>query len=124
MLKSLTKENFWNELQEKYPDLMKEFCEFIDAYKEKVGWAHLLGRAVKYHDLPIEMQIGIFIQFTLERGSINNFLCDLYVMNMEQFAVGIKDWFRIEHEDRIADLPDGITIPNKATIKGHDEELE
>lgn len=70
---SLTKENFWNNLFEKHPDGMKMFCEWIDAYKKQVDWSQLfftphspLNRDIKYHDLPVAMQIGIFLQFVEE----------------------------------------------------------
>lgn len=86
----LTKENFWNELHEKYPLGMKRFCDWIDEYKKRVDWDKVfhvpqyevwvgsptgfmkkiggqeISPAPKYHDIPIGMQIGIFIQFQIE----------------------------------------------------------
>ncbi len=44
---------------EKYPDVVTHFCEWIDKYKEKVGWGDLFLPEVKFHHLPIEMQRGI-----------------------------------------------------------------
>lgn len=98
MLKSLTKENFWNELFAKYPDLMKEFCTWIDEYKVRIGWPELIGSYIKYHDLPIEMQVGIFVRWTMERGSWENFMDGSLCDSMEQFAAAIKDWFEAEHK--------------------------
>lgn len=80
ILENLTKENFWNDLQERYPEKMKEFCDWIDEYKKENNWNSLFkplpgytGGAVgfkypKYHDLPFAMQVGIFIQFVDERN--------------------------------------------------------
>lgn len=80
-MESLTKENFWNELLEKYPEQMKVFCAWIDGYKKRVNWNKLFNSdsdyqnyegknapAPKYHDLPIAMQIGIFMQFLAEQN--------------------------------------------------------
>jgi hypothetical protein len=79
-MESLTKENFWNELMEKYPEQMKVFCAWIHEYKKRVNWDELFNditletiqgivverRSRKYHELPIAMQVGIFFQFMAE----------------------------------------------------------
>jgi hypothetical protein len=73
----LTKENFWNELQKKYPVEMKKFCDWVDEYKKRVEWETLFavhvrgykdykGATPKFHEIPVAMQIGIFFQFTTE----------------------------------------------------------
>lgn len=72
----LTLENFWNKAMEKYPLSTKAFCEWIDTYKEKVDWKWLFNEngnywdiheeppePTKYHDLPIAMQFGIYMEF-------------------------------------------------------------
>lgn len=64
---SLTKENFWNGLMERYPEGTKHFCEWIDKYKEEVGWNKLFGEGIKFHDLPIDMQYGIIARFDSEK---------------------------------------------------------
>lgn len=75
---NLTKENFWNGIKEKYPKASKEFCDWVDAYKEENNWDSLFNSdyvpafqeptcpAPKYHDLPIAMQFGIFVQFVFD----------------------------------------------------------
>ncbi len=70
----LTKETFWNPMMEKYPLATAKFCEWIDEYKIAIGWKELFNDgkawaggitiAPKYHDLPQEMQIGIWFAFT------------------------------------------------------------
>ena len=80
-MKNLTKENFWNEMHQKYPEQMKRFCAWIDKYKARVNWNILFNHqlygkqykhsktsmkqipAPKYHDLPLAMQMGIFMEF-------------------------------------------------------------
>lgn len=79
-IENLNKENFWNDLYEKYPDAMKVFCEWIDAYKIKNDWLFMfnIGRgyrtskgeypnAPKFYDIPLAMQIGIWIEFVTEQ---------------------------------------------------------
>lgn len=79
----LTKENFWNELNEKYPEQMKVFCAWIDEYKKRVEWDRLFqygnmkivppgqklatSLAPKFHEIPIAMQIGIILEFIMSQ---------------------------------------------------------
>lgn len=65
-MQNLTKENFWLELNENFPDAMKMFRKWIDEYKAKVGWGDLFPNGVKFHDLPFEMQNGILARFDIE----------------------------------------------------------
>lgn len=61
---NLTKENFWNEQMEKFPKSMKIFCAWIDEYKKAVNWTGLFGTdQMKFHNIPYEMQQGIWIRF-------------------------------------------------------------
>lgn len=75
----LTKEGFWNGMMDKYPNATKEFCDWIDKYKEEVFWNTLFNGGIsesqghgepiitsvapKYHDLPYAMQLGIFLTY-------------------------------------------------------------
>jgi hypothetical protein len=83
---NLNKDNFWNELYEKYPLGMKVFCDWVDGYKKQNDWSNLFNAgynmagdwgtegwggsttAPKYHDLPIAFQIGMWIEFVEDRG--------------------------------------------------------
>lgn len=87
---SLTKENFWNQIQESHPSAMKVFCDWIDEYKKKVAWRELFGADLmvnhnsgelipKYHDLPIAMQVGIFLQFASERSIPSFYMPSLWI---------------------------------------------
>lgn len=101
----LTKENFWNDLYAKHPDQMNKFCKWIDEYKERIDWRKLFftphathARDIKYHDLPIAMQIGIFLQYVAESESWGGI--ELPKINgMEAFESipgYIKDFFEYE----------------------------
>lgn len=90
----MTKEDFWNDIKEKYPTSFKRFGEWIDIYKGQNNWINLFrieqtkhtiqndeyGKlegiyididpktfTPKYHDLPIAMQLGIFLEYIYER---------------------------------------------------------
>lgn len=66
---SLTKENFWNEIEQKYPNAFKVFSDWIDEYKKEVGWDTIFpiirldnesGNGykeyqIKFHNLPHAM---------------------------------------------------------------------
>ena len=65
-MENLGKENFWNEMKDRYPHAVDVFCRWIDGYKEKVGWADIFGQKVKFHDLPYELQMGIMNRFFIE----------------------------------------------------------
>lgn len=92
--KSLTLENFWNPLKKIYPDSMNAFCKWVDEYKKRVNWPELLGSAIKYHDLPIAMQIGIFFQFTFEYRT-NLFLVE-DVHSMDSLLEAIKGFLNYD----------------------------
>jgi len=43
-----------------FPEATKEFCVWIDEYKDNSAW-HISFKFLKYKDLPGEMQYGIFL---------------------------------------------------------------
>lgn len=97
---NLNKENFWNEMHQKYPLAMKDFCEWIDKYKESIKWKSLFNDHFKrgeikgkgwgeteisflhpkFHDLPLALQMGIWREYLDEhdfprcKNEIENYL--------------------------------------------------
>lgn len=72
---NLNKENFFNAMQEKYPETMERFLEFIDSYKVTRGWELMFGcnpeiKAPKFHEIPYELQIGVICRFLFMRGKL------------------------------------------------------
>lgn len=65
-MNNLTKENFFNEIKIKYPAAMESFCKWIDEYKQKNNWGQLFLTGIKYHNIPLEMQIGLWMFFTIK----------------------------------------------------------
>ena len=66
MKQGLTKEGFWDSMEQKYPQAAKEFYKWLDEYKKEVGWAGLFGGDSdypKFHHLPYAMQLGIFLAY-------------------------------------------------------------
>lgn len=91
----LTKENFWNDLHEKYPGGMAWFCQWVDEYKIKNPAVFASG--LKFHDLPTAMQVGVFIEFTMSHGQFCFFPDGPdYLYEMTD---AIQEWFSYE-EDR------------------------
>ena len=70
-MENLTKENFWNEMQNKYPLAFKDFSTWIDNYKKANNWNSLFPITerkkhwmdIKFHHLPIAMQMGIWNEY-------------------------------------------------------------
>lgn len=100
---SLTKENFWNSMNEKYPEEMKQFCDWIDEYKKRIKWNIIFAddstspngltvTAPKYHELPIAMQIGIFMQFVIELKD-HKPMMSFNDESMEAWGEEIHCWF-------------------------------
>jgi hypothetical protein len=76
---TLTKENFFNEMMEKFPKAMKCFCDWIDEYKKAVNWDKLFtanentdqihSSKYKFHEIPYAMQYGIWIEYCRQKLS-------------------------------------------------------
>lgn len=102
---SMTKENFWNKIMEDCPGKMNEFCEWIDEYKAKSGWDSIFqggGELIKYHDIPLAMQVGIFLQYAIEGDHYYNFfeyLDGIPITDMADYPRHIKTWFYEEERE-------------------------
>lgn len=64
---------FWTNLETKYPLGTQHFYNWVIAYKESVGWDRLFqpakpGESLSYFELPIALQIGIFLQYAADQG--------------------------------------------------------
>lgn len=93
----LTKENFFNDLQKKYPAGVQAFCAWIDEYKKAVEWTKLFNdgireyqyfkgpskftQAPKFHDLPAAMQEGIYWAFIRDRGGCTLEIDDMFTFD-------------------------------------------
>lgn len=101
----LDKENYWDPLFKENPIMAEKFQDWIDAYKKENCWKGLFpnmdgqGRycypdEIKFHDLPIHMQFGIFLEFT---NSIHD---EIYGPDTDPYLVDnmIKDYF-VDHEE-------------------------
>lgn len=86
---------FWNALFESYPQSVKEFYDFIDAYKVLNNWSELFIDGVKFHDIPIELQLGVWIAFQFEQGCDNfEITFDVNVFDLESIHEWTSEWFR------------------------------
>lgn len=54
---------FWSATKAKAPLTYDAFALWIDEYKQKIGWNNLFAPQTKFHDLPMEFQIGVISKF-------------------------------------------------------------
>ena len=74
---NLNKENFWDACKEICPKVTEAFYTFIDTYKRElynipsqegaIAKGAAIANGFKFHDLPLEMQMGIVFRFFNER---------------------------------------------------------
>lgn len=104
IMNTMTKENFWNEIEQRWPGEFIEFKEWIDEYKKQVQWESLFPilprehhyTAIKFHHLPDAMQLGVFIQYTKETPHRFDFIIE-EGDTFEKIIENIKEWFYEEH---------------------------
>jgi hypothetical protein len=66
-MENLGKENFWDAIRDRYPEGFIHFTEWVDRYKEEIGWDKIFAPGVKFHDVPLDIQNGIIARFDLEK---------------------------------------------------------
>lgn len=103
-MENLNKENFWNEIEARYPGAFEKFKKWIDFYKWQNNWEKIFRpiqtsenrvEHAKFHDIPFELQHGILARFDIEtRYGIEGYekLKKTYVKEVEGF------FFRLERE--------------------------
>jgi hypothetical protein len=65
-MEGLTKDNFWDDLQQEYPGPVEAFKKWIDLYKRGWQW-EAVRPELKFHDLAMELQYGILMRFFHEQ---------------------------------------------------------
>jgi hypothetical protein len=102
----LTKEGFWNEMMEKFPKATKQFCGWLDRYKEAVHWTDLFPSKqrqhywsdIKYHHLPYAMQQGIWIEF-IRQNLVEYFeQVERHMSELYDFEEDVKNVFFVIEE--------------------------
>lgn len=112
MAENLNKENFWNEIMKLYPKTYTHFCNWIDGYKKEVDWNKLFTGnygfskggtccTTKFHNIPIEMQIGVLIKYFLEEHNKGVLIKYYDKINFETLSNHYKNEFEII-EQRLA----------------------
>ena len=119
-MERMTKADFWDGIQSEYPEGMAEFNAWIEEFRRRADWEILFncGHETNYgpgdryewpyksnysrhyprfHNLPNAMQIGIFIQYTIEQGGESFFQPGAEMWTMEGMIQAIRQWFYEEH---------------------------
>jgi hypothetical protein len=95
MVQNLTKENFFDELRERFPNAVDHFCKWIDDYKVDNNWLAIFGPDVKFHHLPFEMQNGIISRYELElHNNTDGRGKNIYENIGEEYKMAIRDIFQ------------------------------
>jgi len=87
---------FWEALFESYPQAVKEFYDFIDKYKSINNWDKLFKKDIKFHHIPVELQLGVWILFLNEQGCGNfeEYTIGPDVFESESMWETTSEWFR------------------------------
>lgn len=104
----MTKAEFWLPLEKQYPVQIADFRAWIDEFKRRENWSRFFRyehavdgtelHAPKFHDLSNAMQLGIFIQYTVEHGGrqfVDQYLIE-NKLSMEAWVNRIRTWFEDE----------------------------
>ena len=113
-MENLNNQNYFTpEWKAKYPLASEHFCKWIDEYKKRVNWNLLFNHdcidihsgkeedtytvAPKFHDLPIEMQVGILMQWTVEAEKCPRYLHITlhYGLNVNSIVEKLDEVFRL-----------------------------
>jgi hypothetical protein len=65
-MENLGNENFWDEMQKKYPMAVDVFKKWIAKYTDDPEWRSLFKSGILFYDLPYEMQMGVMNRFFIE----------------------------------------------------------
>jgi len=93
---NLNKADFWDHIYAKYPKATDHFCKWIDAYKEAQGWDNIFGSSIKFHDVPLAMQMGIFVTyyFDMYEGA-PEFIVEAGDIDVDGLAQSLRHIFEI-----------------------------
>lgn len=114
-MENLNKKNFWNRIFETYPNACKEFCDWIDKWKEENGTQDWYFKTripglefnIKFHDYPLAMQAGIFIEFASNQGC--SWETDLVEFDL---AIEIEEWMKHREEQILDDFLTNTNVDN------------
>ncbi len=121
----MTKETFWNEIEQRWNGEFQLFAQWLDEYKKQNNWDDLFNggieyfrraydgngydptggksEAPKFHDLPDAMQLGIFVQYTTEQSHSSGSFVIEEGDTMDEIIANIKEWFCEEHSAAVND---------------------
>lgn len=71
--KTVAKQTFWDLLNEKHPEKIDPFNDWLAAYKDTEEWGDIYHRCnfregILFSELPVVLQVGIWATFLNSRG--------------------------------------------------------
>ncbi len=110
-MKNLSKEDFWDKVEVDFPEAFKDFQHWIDEFKVSVNWDVVFNgnipiakwdgrdgyvseentKAPKFHDLPIEFQVGILTLYFGDTGLMPP------ITSMEHLPMATRTMFEFIH---------------------------
>jgi hypothetical protein len=114
-MEGLTKENFFNQVEEDLPFAVALFCSWIDEEKIKIDWDEVFNggwelpqcggiqtQSPKFHELPFELQFGLISKFIYKYFPLENKFVEF---DINRVQVELINRFRlIEQRIRIGTL--------------------
>lgn len=102
----MSKTEFWDVLEQQYPEQMADFRSWVKEYARREEFESVFGCGncgrygphIEFPDLPNAMQLGIFIQYTVEHGGRQFIDMSLIEdgLSMETWINRVRTWFKDE----------------------------
>lgn len=108
MMQPINKQ-FYDAWAERYPDGSQVYKDFIDKWKLETAFQFQLKNGVKVHDLPTEVQFGVYVAFYLSRGGCD-FEIDIFQFEMVDDIPELYHMLQVE-----CDIENGYDGPARKT---------
>lgn len=86
---------FWTFIKEACPMEYAKFSEWINEYKKTVRWENYFLPEIKFHHIPLMMQIGVMIEYI--NGQSHNYTFTIEEkFDATDLFTDLQKWFQLE----------------------------